>query len=1377
MEFAAHHDPLLAVLDKSRTLHVFKIEDSDAEDDSLKVETLLVLRPPDVQPGTDNQTLCWCPWVPNSSRALPLLNSVPQTIALPPDPSMLLSISCGSKVEILDVASASKLLRFHFPQPLATELNAVESEAQATNEHVIGWNRNQLVSVLADRLRTCVSYACTEDHGNTVTALQISRDASCMASACLDGKVRVFSLFNEKDSISDILIPVHVFSPHGGLPLYGMVFLDERDSDISRSTTWSSLLTGAQYNRELRLWSCANWSCIQTLRFCMSKPDPQHPELQDSTAPSLIPNAKPSIIMSFDWSKSLLVAADITRRGAPSALDHEPALGRNRRWSTNSTRILLPLKEKRKVDRLAHSVADNRVIMRFARRYSSSRRRASDRVTRRSVNLGRHSNRRTIRASSTSTCNHSATMMGDVELVGLNTTTRQPEGVSAAPPNQSTHNTSNNASRQRARSVRRSGPVTRSSSRRTAVNRRSSCPVRRASISSRKRTRSMSGGRSRTLTKRRRTNNSQIVQSSQGAERTTPSHGAQVIENSSRTDEQPKQEISPTESNAVQEVSSENQCCSALLNPESNYLSSGYTLSNKRPNRTAGSHCDSQNSNALNSAPLHCSWTNYAASEEEAHCTYLSQPSEQSIPAYDLEEDSQDSDEQDESSLLCDSALPEPHEHLAGGTSVLYILELTSRETLPHITELGDTMDRNTIQFTSISEFLLTTPCILFALGACRRTTLTKSESRCSNGPVDLINLEIHSIHTWHLLNGTITFELPRWPETIATDRPDAFLDKASNPSISISSKPALQAPASVGSLEVSVTESSELTHVTYHADSSSITPFQSQERNFGELVNESEIVETQTKSSTNESEAEQDLLDENRLDEDLPLLRPSDFSPSDTRVLVEDANQLEFPEQSNLEAGFELVPSTFQTPTRSTENAHSAGTMEPGSVEFKVSHSPTTMQSHLPVESIEDAMRLFPISNECTDRYAQLDTLYDELSPAIPAEGRTASDLDAPASSSLTEPTVLLDLRAFNVTQPGQSSEEKGSTVMQPATHRMVCVILHVCCFFNFVLEDQHLIRSGALSVSSSSARLSGSNVLENLPNADVNWSTMSLYSSSSSSASCPTTARSSHEGNRTPGASDVQFSLTSFEPKKAVCERHSESLDAVMAMLRLLMDESHRNSRQMESVMSQLNETRSQLRFLSESHSALTKRLVDASTDSRCVVRNRPTPQTDVGDPSMDAKHESDPSATSKTSGIVLNGAAASTDSNRIPEWGTQILLQLRTQQGEFARRFAPLETVVKKLSTNANELSQLHKRSQAQHSGSSSLDTRLEQLPKLTCELVRPLVRAELQNAFVNNVSRIVDPLQKVMLRAIQDCLNSLPTSLSENVSRMFRDKVSA
>ncbi|KAF5400123.1 hypothetical protein PHET_06526, partial [Paragonimus heterotremus] len=635
---------------------------------------------------------------------------------------------------------------------------------------------------------------------------------------------------------------------------------------------------------------------------------------------------------------------------------------------------------------------------------------------------------------------------------------------------------------------------------------------------------------------------------------------------------------------------------------------------------------------------------------------------------------------------------------------VLYILELTSRETLPHITELGDTMDRNTIQFTSISEFLLTTPCILFALGACRRTTLTKS------------------------------------------DRPDGFIDKASNSLISMSSKPAPQAPASVGSLEVSVSESSELTHVTYHADSSSITPFQSQERNFDELVNENEIVETQTKYSTNESEAEQDLLDENRLDEDLPLLRPSDFSPSDARVLVEDADRLEFPEQSNLDAAFELVPSTFQTPTRSTEDNQLASTVEPASGEFKMSHSPTTMQSHLPTESIEDAMRLFPISNECTNRYAQLDTLYDELSPAIPAECRTASDVDAPASSTFTEPTALLDLRTFNVTQPEQ--------------------------------KDQRLItRSGALSVSSSSARLSGSNVLENLPNADVNWSTMSLYSSSSSSASCPTTARSSHEGNRTPGASDVQFSLTSFEPKKAACERHSESLDAVMAMLRLLMDESHRNSRQMESVMSQLNETRSQLRLLSESQSALTKRLVDASTDSRYAVRNRQTSETDVGDLSMDAKHESDPSAASKTSGIVLNGAAASTDSNRIPEWGTQILLQLRTQQGEFARRFAPLETVVKKLSTNANELSQLHKRSQAQHSGSSSLDSRLEQLPKLTCELVRPLVRAELQNAFVNNVSRIVEPLQKAMLRAIQDCLNSLPTSLSENVSRMFRDKVSA
>ncbi|KAF6779464.1 hypothetical protein AHF37_00889 [Paragonimus kellicotti] len=322
------------------------------------------------------------------------------------------------------------------------------------------------------------------------------------------------------------------------------------------------------------------------------------------------------------------------------------------------------------------------------------------------------------------------------------------------------------------------------------------------------------------------------------------------------------------------------------------------------------------------------------------------------------------------------------------------------------------------------------------------------------------------------------------------------------------------------------------LNGVTYHTESSSITPFQSQECNFGELANKREVVETQTKSSTNESEAEQDLLDENRLDEDLPLLRPSDFSPSDTHV-VEDADQLQFPEQSNLEAAFELVPSTFQTPTRSTEDAHLVGTVEPASVEFKMSHSPTTMQSHLPVESIEDAMRLFPISNECTDRYSQLDTLYDELSPAVTAEGRST---------------------LHNLVKVAKRKE---STLIQPAVD------------FD-AIEDQHLTtRSGALSVSSSSARLSGSNVLENLPNADVNWSTMSLYSSSSSSASCPTTARSSHEGNRTPGTSDVPFSLTSFEPKEANRERHSESLDAVMAMLRLLMDESHRNSRQMESVM----------------------------------------------------------------------------------------------------------------------------------------------------------------------------------------------------------------
>ncbi|TPP59364.1 Serine/threonine kinase [Fasciola gigantica] len=69
---------------------------------------------------------------------------------------------------------------------------------------------------------------------------------------------------------------------------------------------------------------------------------------------------------------------------------------------------------------------------------------------------------------------------------------------------------------------------------------------------------------------------------------------------------------------------------------------------------------------------------------------------------------------------------------------------------------------------------------------------------------------------------------------------------------------------------------------------------------------------------------------------------------------------------------------------------------------------------------------------------------------------------------------------------------------------------------------------------------------------------------------------------------------------------------------------------------------------------------------------------------------------------------------------------------------------------------------------------MDARIDQLPKSTCDLIRPVLRAEMQNAFVNNTNRLVEPIQKSITIAIQDSLKSLPSALADSINRLLRDK---
>uniref|UniRef100_A0A094ZRY0 Enhancer of mRNA-decapping protein 4 n=1 Tax=Schistosoma haematobium TaxID=6185 RepID=A0A094ZRY0_SCHHA len=254
------------------------------------------LNPPENFVPLDISSLVWCPWLHGSKTALPLANDIHDDVFVPPhDPSLLLAYSAHHKVKVINVGLVVELLQNHFSQDVQSEVST-------------SWSEKQLIDAIEGCTADSLYYAELSDHSDAITALSLSRDATCLGSASLDGKVCIYSLVSRMaGNMKYKLRPIHVFSPHGGLPLYALIFLDNVLHN-DESITWSYLLTGAESNREIRLWSCYDWSCLQVIQFCSVIPST---DLLKSLNISL---SKSSIILAVDQSASFLIATDVTRR-------------------------------------------------------------------------------------------------------------------------------------------------------------------------------------------------------------------------------------------------------------------------------------------------------------------------------------------------------------------------------------------------------------------------------------------------------------------------------------------------------------------------------------------------------------------------------------------------------------------------------------------------------------------------------------------------------------------------------------------------------------------------------------------------------------------------------------------------------------------------------------------------------------------------------------------------------------------------------------------------------------------------------------------------------------------------------------------------------
>ena len=91
-----------------------------------------------------------------------------------------------------------------------------------------------------------------------------SPDGTALATASADGQVKFFQVYMKA---SENPRRLHQWKPHDGQPVSCLFFLDNHRDHNPDEQIWKYALTGCCQNNELKLWSCENWTCLQTVQF------------------------------------------------------------------------------------------------------------------------------------------------------------------------------------------------------------------------------------------------------------------------------------------------------------------------------------------------------------------------------------------------------------------------------------------------------------------------------------------------------------------------------------------------------------------------------------------------------------------------------------------------------------------------------------------------------------------------------------------------------------------------------------------------------------------------------------------------------------------------------------------------------------------------------------------------------------------------------------------------------------------------------------------------------------------------------------------------------------------------------------------------------
>lgn len=216
---------------------------------------------------------------------------------------------------------------------------ARKNRADIFNLDMLEQNYDLSSELDVDELST--GHLIIDEHKATILNASFSPDGSAIATASSDGEVNFFKISfassqtrtnsfnrnNQQQSDADVdarhsssssetlkageqSMPrcLKKWKPHDNKPISSLYFLDDHKNPSADAQFWSFILTGADFNREIKIWGCQKWECLQTLRFYASPWDDL------SVAPTNKQNPLPTFKTAIDLSSKYLVMSDITRK-------------------------------------------------------------------------------------------------------------------------------------------------------------------------------------------------------------------------------------------------------------------------------------------------------------------------------------------------------------------------------------------------------------------------------------------------------------------------------------------------------------------------------------------------------------------------------------------------------------------------------------------------------------------------------------------------------------------------------------------------------------------------------------------------------------------------------------------------------------------------------------------------------------------------------------------------------------------------------------------------------------------------------------------------------------------------------------------------------